>query len=266
LLHLGFIGTGHMGSMLIRKFIETGAAAPGDIIASNLTKEKVELLAGDLGIQVGDNREVAERSDVIFLCVKPLDVKGVLRELQDELTTDKLLISLAVDFTLDEMASISKARAARVIPSVASERLKGVSLVAFGGNTTGSDRDLIFGLFRTIGFPIEGEEKDLEILADLTSSAPAYISTIMQELVQAAVRRGIDVNLAEKLAKQSLAGTSDLLAEENFEGLTSRVATKGGITEEGVNAIHKHAPAMFDELFEATRAKHEMVRKNIDAQ
>jgi pyrroline-5-carboxylate reductase len=35
MVHLGFIGTGHIGSMLIRKFIETGVAAPGDIIASN---------------------------------------------------------------------------------------------------------------------------------------------------------------------------------------------------------------------------------------
>ena len=74
MVHLGFIGTGHMGSMLIRKFIETGAAAPGDIIASNRTREKAELLARDLGIQLGGNREVAAQSDVIFLCVKPLDV------------------------------------------------------------------------------------------------------------------------------------------------------------------------------------------------
>ncbi len=66
MVHLGFIGTGHMGSMLIRKFIETGVAAPEDIIASNRTREKAELLAGDLGIQLGDNREVAAKSDIIF--------------------------------------------------------------------------------------------------------------------------------------------------------------------------------------------------------
>jgi len=45
MVHLGFIGIGHMGSMLIRKFIETGVAAPGEIIASNRTREKAELLA-----------------------------------------------------------------------------------------------------------------------------------------------------------------------------------------------------------------------------
>jgi competence protein ComER len=195
-----------------------------------------------------------------------MDVIGVLRELRDELTPDKLLISVAVDFNLKKIASISRARATRVIPSISSERLKGVSLVVFGGNTTDLDRALILHLFRAIGYPIEVEERDLEILADLTSSAPAYISAIMRELVLAAARKGIDADLAERLAKETLEGTSELLAKESFDGLITRVATKGGITEEGVKAIRSHAPAMFDELLVATRAKHELVRKKVDAQ
>jgi competence protein ComER len=263
---LGFIGTGHMGSMLIRKFIETGVAAPGEIIASNRAREKAELLARDLGIQLGSNREVAAQSDVIFLCVKPFDVMGVLRELRNELTPEKLLISLAVDFNLKKIESISRARATRVVPSIGSESLKGVSLVSFGGNATDSDRALILRLFKAIGHPIEVEEIDLEILADLTSSAPAYISAIMRELVLAATRIGIDADLGESLAKETLVGTSELLAKESFDCLITRVATKGGITEEGVKAIRKHAPAMFDELLVATKTKHELVRKKIDAQ
>jgi pyrroline-5-carboxylate reductase len=125
---------------------------------------------------------------------------------------------------------------------------------------------LIFSFFGTIGYPIEVEEKDLQVLADLNCSAPAYISAIMREIVKAAVREGIATDMAEKLAKQTLLGTSDLLANESFDSLISRVATRGGITEEGVKAIQKHAPTMFEELFAATRDKHELVRYNIDAQ
>jgi len=264
--HLGFIGTGHMGSMLIRKFIETGAADPADIIASNRTREKAGLLSRDLGIQLGGNIDVAAQSDVIFLCVKPLDVMGVLRELRYELTPDKLLISVAGDFNLEKIASMSRARATRVIPSIGSESLKGVSLVVFGGNTTDSDRALILRLFRAIGHPIEIEEKDLDILIVLTSSGPAYISAVMKELVLAATRKGVDADLAEKLVKETLEGISELQAKESFDDLITRVATKGGSTEEGVKAIQKHAPAMFDELLVATKAKHELVRKKVDAQ
>ncbi len=101
---------------------------------------------------------------------------------------------MAVDFSLLKIASISGARATRVIPSIGSERLKGVSLVSFGRNTTDSDRALLLHLFKAIGHPIGVKEKDLEILADLTSSAPAYISAVMRELVLAAARRGIDAD------------------------------------------------------------------------
>ena len=48
--------------------------------------------------------------------------------------------------------------------------------------------------------------------------------------------------------------------DEGFEELISCVATKGGITEEGVRVINAQAPRMFCQLFQATRAKHELVK------
>jgi len=86
----GFIGTGHLGSMLVHKFIETRAI-------------KAEHLAKDLGIRVGNNREVAGQSEVIFLCVRPLEIKAVLKELSEQLKPEKLLVSAAVDFSLKDL-------------------------------------------------------------------------------------------------------------------------------------------------------------------
>ena len=76
----GFIGTGHLGSMLVKKFVETGAIEAEEILASNRTPEKVERLAEATGIRSVSNRVVAELSDVIFICVRPLEVRDVLSE------------------------------------------------------------------------------------------------------------------------------------------------------------------------------------------
>ncbi|MCX6669553.1 MAG: NAD(P)-binding domain-containing protein [Methanothrix sp.] len=73
------------------------------IIASNRTREKAEHLAKDLGIRVGNNRKVAGQSEVIFLCVRPLEIKAVLKELSDLLKPEKLLVSAAVDFSLKDL-------------------------------------------------------------------------------------------------------------------------------------------------------------------
>ncbi len=265
-MRFGFIGTGHLGSMLIRKFVETGAIKAENIIASNRAIERAERLAESLGIGVGSNREVAEQSDVIILAVRPLDVKGVLRELQDLLTPDKLLISAAVDFPLKDLISLSFARTARVVPSITSERLKGVSLVALGENTTPRDEDLIFTLFKVIGHPVKVDEKDLEVLADLTSCGPGYIAALMREFSLVASWKGVPKELAEDLVKKTLEGTAELLNENDFEQLVACVATKGGITEEGVKVIQSETPPIFDHLFRATKAKHERVKKLIEEQ
>jgi pyrroline-5-carboxylate reductase len=262
----GFIGTGHMGCMLVRKFVETGTIEPENIRASNRTAEKVERLADALGIRPTSNRVVAELSDVVFICVRPLEVRNVLSELAYLLNSGKLVVSVAGDVSLEKLESLCQARMARAFPSMASEKLQGVTLLAFGDNTTKEDRRLIAGLFHAIGQIAKVEERDFGVLADLTSSAPGYFAALMREFVLAAERRGIGSDLAERLVKQTMLGTALLLEEESFAGLITSVATRGGITEAGVLVIQSEAPGMFDQLFQATEDRHEQVRKNIEAQ
>jgi len=263
---LGFIGTGHMGCMLVEKFVETGAAQAEAVLASNRTAEKIERLAKATGIRPASNRKVAEMSDVIFICVRPLDVRDVISDVSHLLTSHKLVVSVAGDVSLEKLQSLCPARMARAFPSMASQKLQGVTLLAFGDNTTAEDRRIIVDLFHAIGQTAEVEEKDFDVLADLTSCAPGYFAALMREFVLAAEKKGISSELAERLVKQTLLGTALLLEEESFAGLIKSVATIGGITEAGVKVILREAPGMFDQLFQATQARHELVRKKIDGQ
>ena len=204
--------------------------------------------------------------DIVFLCVRPLQVRDVLLELGHLLTPEKLLVSVAADVSLSALQSQCRSRVARALPSMASERLQGMTLLAFGDNTTIADRRLVNGLFDAIGDAVEVNEKDFGILADLTSSAPGYLAALMSEFVLAAERKAIPAELAERLVKQTLIGTALLLKEDELQGLIASVATKGGITEAGVSVIQRDAPEMFDQLFTATEARHELVKRRLDGQ
>jgi pyrroline-5-carboxylate reductase len=266
MVRVGIIGTGSMGGMLIRKFIETGAFKAGDIMASNRTPEKAGAIAAQTGIRAGkDNRDVAMHSDVIFLCVKPLDVKGVLKELKGLLTEDRLIVSIAGDVFIKDLSAHCDSRIVRVIPSVASEISRGILLVAFDEKATNADRELILSAFGRIGKPVVVKEREFEICAQLTSCAPAYIASLMQEFALAAARRDdISPELAELLVKETLAGTAELLISvKGFDEVVTRVATKGGITEEGVKVIKRAMPATYDEILDVTLAKHELVKEKI---
>jgi pyrroline-5-carboxylate reductase len=259
----GFIGTGHLGSMLVRKFVETKAIEAEDILASNRTPEKAERLSEATNIRTTTNRMVAELADVIFICVRPLDVGDVLRDLEPLLTPEKLLVSVAGDVSLKTLRMLCRARVVRAFPSMASERLKGVTLLAFGDNATTTDQHLVLQLFRTIGDAAHVDEKDFEVLADLTSCAPGYFAAILREFVLAAKCRGIGENLAERMVKQTFLGTALLLEDMSFQDLITSVATKGGITEAGVKVIQAEAPVMLDHLFLATQARHEQVKRRV---
>lgn len=263
---IGVIGTGSMGGMLIRKFIETGAFSAGDVVASSRSPDKARAVATTTGIGiVGSNLDLAAASDAIFICVEPLEVKAILKELKGVLTADKLVVSIAADVTIEDISALCDARVARVIPSVTSECSKGVSLVTFGDNSTKADRSLVLSALGRISRPVETEERNLELLADLTSCAPAFISSIMHEFALSATRReSISQELAELLVMETLAGTAELLKTVNsFEEVVTRVATKGGITEEGVKVIRKVVPSMYDDLLEVTLSKHDLVKERI---
>ncbi|HDS62821.1 MAG TPA: hypothetical protein ENN52_01550 [Methanofollis liminatans] len=263
----GVIGTGSMGGMLVRKMVETGQAGAHEIIAYNRSVEKALRLAGETGIRIaGSARAVAEESDVLLLCVRPLEVRGVLLDLRGVLTPDRLLVSVASDVTLENLSAWSQARSVRVIPSITSACGGGVALVAFGDAASDADRELVLSLFGAMSSPVEIAEEHFEVMTALTSCAPAFIAALMQEFAAAAVRRsGIAPAVAERLVRETLIGTARLLAASgtDFEEVIAGVATEGGITRVGVDVIRQQVPGVFDEILAQTDARHDLVKAKI---
>jgi pyrroline-5-carboxylate reductase len=265
----GFIGTGSMGNMLVRKLSGTGTIAPADIIASSKTGLSARALADRTGITAApSNTAVAAGTDVLFICVKPADVRGVLEEIRPVLKKETLLVSIAGSVPLASLGEWAGPghRSVRVIPSVAAEQESGISLVAWGRGVRPEERALILTLFNAIGTAVETDESNFDLYADLTSCAPAYIAAMMRELAAAAVRTGtIEPALAEYLLQKTLDGTARILGDDRtgFDTVIERVATKGGTTEEGVKVLEARLPAVFDEVLCATRKKRRIVAERV---
>ena len=175
----GFIGTGSMGSLLIRQFIKTGAVEATNIVASSKTGVSARALAAETGIAVMEsNSDVAGAADVLFVCVKPFDVRLVFEEIRDELSENKLLVSIAGIVSLENLADWSGpgVRCVRMMPSVTAAQNSGVSLVVWGRGVTSADTELVVSLLSSIGTPVEIEEQYFDLFADLTSTAPAFFA------------------------------------------------------------------------------------------
>lgn len=262
---IGIIGTGSMGNMLIKSFTESGILKPGDITASNRTEEKLRKIAEETGIKTASsNRLTAERSEIIFLCVLPDDTEEVILEIRDNLTDGKILISVVSDLPAEKISEwLDKPTPiARVIPSVTSHRLCGISVLSFDRMPGEKNREEITRLFGAISKTITVPESEISAYSDIASSSPAFIAGIMSEFSKSASEYyGIDEKTAEMVVKEAFIGTAKLIEHDynGFGSLIADVATEGGITGEGVRIIREDAGELFSAILKETDKKHKII-------
>jgi pyrroline-5-carboxylate reductase len=254
--------------MLINGFLKSGILLPKETVISNRTMAKIEILAQEWkGIALTtDNRKAAGESDLLFICVRPLDVLPVLREIKSELKGSTHLVSIAGCVTINDIESQFPGQVTKVIPSVTSEVGEGISLVCHNPKVTGDGIEGIEKLLGAISRVVHVRENDFEVAADFTSCAPGMIAAIFDCFVRTGLKHTeIESDAAQKLVISTLFGTAKVMTEKGiaFSGLIERVATKGGITEEGVKVLNKHLPAVFDEVFLKTLSKHGAVKEMI---
>jgi pyrroline-5-carboxylate reductase len=271
MIRVGFIGYGSMGSMMLRGFIESGVLAPSEIIVSTRTKCKLDGLKAvwaDIHI-AADNAETAHKAKYVFICVEPSEVGGILREIKASLTADSVVVSVAGSVSIRNIESLTPSKTVRVIPSLTSEVREGISLICRDEKVTGEEAAYVESLFSGISRVKRVREEALDLTTDLTSCAPGFFAAILDEFVGAALRRNAALTRqdAEEMVMRTFYGTAKVLAEKNigFEEMIERVATKGGITEEGVKALRSGLPQTFDKVFEATLSKRSTMRDKIDA-
>lgn len=267
----GFIGYGSMGSMLINGFLESGVLASEETVICNRTFAKIENLAQEWkGITLTtDNQKVARESDLLFICVRPLDVLPVLREIKSDLTGSTHLVSIAGCVTINDIESQFPRQVTKIIPSITSEVREGISLVCHNPKVTRDRIKHLEKLLGSISRVVRISENDFEVAADFTSCAPGMIAAIFDCFVRAGLKHTeIESDVAQKLVVSTLFGAAKLMTEKGigFPELIGRVATKGGITEEGVKVINNHLPSIFDEVFLKTLSKHDLVKEMIKNQ
>ena len=100
-MKLGFIGTGNMASAIMGGVINKGLFKADEIIGADVFAPGRERAKEQFGIHVtADNKEVVKNAEVIILSVKPQFYADVIAGIKDEVTEDKIIITIAPGKTL----------------------------------------------------------------------------------------------------------------------------------------------------------------------
>jgi pyrroline-5-carboxylate reductase len=268
-MKIGIIGLGSMGQMLVNALCKSEAVLPENLIVYNRTRKKAESLQSKYHLEIASSaQEVCDRADLFFICTKPLDILPLLRELSIPATAH--VVSVAAGVGIEDLESVHQGPVSKVIPTVTSQELCGVSLFTCSSRLSAEQKQQLITLLASIGVAQEISEGEIETATILTSSAPGLLAGIMESYAQAAVSKTpeLSIETARSMLVETMLGTAKLLQAEQlgFDELIERVATKGGITEEGLRVLDKRLPAGFDELFDMTESKHAMLKEMVQKQ
>lgn len=268
-MKIGFIGAGNMAEALMKGIISAGLATKDEIIASDPSTERKELIAHSQGVRVtGDNVEVIRSANLIVLAVKPANVSMVMDELKPYLTTDHLLVSIAAGVRIAHIESKLNygVRVVRVMPNQPCLVGASASAFALGKSTKPEDKDTVMKILKSVGIAFQVEEKDLDAVTGLSGSGPAFVYVVIEALADGGVLAGLPRDIATKLAAQTVYGASKTVLETNVHPamMKDMVASPAGTTIEGLLVLEESGVrgAFMEAVEAATKKSKELGEKS----
>ena len=230
-MKLGLIGAGNMATALAH-----GLGEP--VLVADPLGDRAQALAQAVGGQVlPRNADVAERVDVVVLCHKPAQLDEVAAEISGRA---RIVVSiLAATTTVQLEEAYPGVPVYRFIPNIPAAEHRGVLCYAPGRLAGEGPEREILELFGRAGVVIPLEEPLLEPAMALMSCGPAFLALVCQAFADAGARHGLPPREAIRMMVETMAGTATHLSAHGLDtaALRATVATPGGVTERGLQAL-----------------------------
>lgn len=232
---VGFVGSGSMAAAMARGW----QGEFEGMLFSDSGSGRALALAGELGGEAVSNAEIGARADLIVLAVKPAKLADAAAGLGDA----KVVVSLLGATPLEAVAAaFPGAEVHRVMPNVGVEVRRGVLCVA------GPPSPAVRGKLAVLGHVVELEDEDFDAATAVMGCAPAYLALAVEAIAAAGAEDGLDEQLARDLVVETTAGTAELLRRRHPADVRRAVASPGGSTEAGLEALEREGGR---EAFEA---------------
>lgn len=236
------IGAGRMGAALARGWIAEGRG--GEIAAIEPRPDpafaKALRKAGGL-LNPGPALIAAPKA--VVLAVKPQMLEGVARDAARFVSAKPVFVSIAAGVTLAKLGDWIGGRAAivRAMPNLPAAIGKGATVAAANAHVTRAQKGLAGALLKAAGaLDWLEDESPIDAVTAVSGSGPAYVFLLVEALAAAGVAAGLKPELAQRLARTTVAGSGALLdawPERDAATLRRDVTSPGGTTEAALKVL-----------------------------
>ncbi|MBJ6363582.1 pyrroline-5-carboxylate reductase [Paenibacillus sp. GCM10012307] len=249
-LKLTFFGAGSMAEAIARGLLERGLTLPGQISMINRhNQDRLKELHDRYHVITPSTEEAKQQSleeaDIIFLAMKPKDAQDALLQLKHFVQPRQLVVSLIAGLSIRTIEQLLEARipVVRTMPNTSSTIGLGATGICYSDSVDGQLRTLSEEIFQSVGITaIVEEEKLLDAVTGVSGSGPAYIYYLMEAMIDAGKKLGLDDESARTLTIQTVLGAANMVkstGEEPAE-LRRKVTSPNGTTQAAIELLNSH--------------------------
>ena len=175
-----------------------------------------------------------------MIAVKPQSFREAGAALKSHVAPATLVVSIMAGTTIKSLQETVGGAVVRAMPNTPAAIGRGITVAVADKGVSAAQRATADALLRATG-AVEwvDDEKLMDAVTAVSGSGPAYIFLLAEELARAGVAAGLPEELAARLARETVAGSGELLHRSDLAAaaLRQNVTSPGGTTAAALEVL-----------------------------
>jgi pyrroline-5-carboxylate reductase len=232
-------GAGKMGGAMLSGWLAQGLDANRVAVIEPYPSDEIKALAAH-GVRLSPALSDVGSVAALVVAVKPQMFREAGPPLRSLAGSSTLVVSIMAGITIASIAEVCGGSVVRAMPNTPAAIGRGITVAVAADNVSTAQRAVADALLRATG-AVEwtGDETLMDAVTAVSGSGPAYVFLLAEELARAGVEAGLPPELATKLARETVAGSGELLRRSELESATLRqnVTSPGGTTAAALEVL-----------------------------
>jgi pyrroline-5-carboxylate reductase len=236
---IALAGAGKMGGAMLTGWLAQGLDAKRVVVIEPHPSAEIIALAAQ-GIRLNPSAKEAGEVDTLVVAVKPQSFREAGASLKPFVGPSTLVVSIMAGITIASLETVCGGSVVRAMPNTPAAIGRGITVAVAAKKVSAAQRAVADALLRATG-SVEWVAKEslMDAVTAVSGSGPAYVFLLAEELARAGVAAGLPVELATKLARETVAGSGELLHRSELTSTTLRqnVTSPGGTTAAALEVL-----------------------------
>jgi len=233
--NLVLVGVGKMGAAMLSGWLDQNIDVQKFYILDPLMPEPVQALAERDDLVLNPALSDIENVGTVVLAVKPQVMADVAQEIVELGAHKPVFVSIAAGCTIASFENVfgSDAAIVRAMPNTPAAIGRGMTVACANHGVGQEQKAFVTQLLEAVGKVAWVEDEGLlDPVTAVSGSGPAYVFLLAECMAQAGVAAGLPPELAEQLARETVSGAGELLAQSDEAAgqLRENVTSPGGTT------------------------------------